>query len=65
MRIHTKIRKTGGFHSDFLGLGSDDLDRIASRVADIYEIEVDDISLKGKQQKKVKARSLFCYSSSS
>jgi chromosomal replication initiation ATPase DnaA len=42
-------------------MGSDDLDRIISRVADIYEIEVDDISLKGKQQKRVKAMSLFCY----
>ena len=31
---------------------SDDLDRIASRVADVYEIEVDDIRLKGKQQKR-------------
>ena len=39
----------------------DDLDRIASRVADIYEIEVDEIFLKGKQQKRVKARSLFCF----
>ena len=39
----------------------DDLDRIASRVAEICEIEVNDISLKGKRQKRVKARSLFCY----
>jgi chromosomal replication initiation ATPase DnaA len=30
-------------------------------VADIYEIEVDDMGLKGKQKKRVKARSLFCY----
>ena len=30
-------------------------------MADIYEIEIDDISLKGKQQKWVKPRSLFCY----
>jgi hypothetical protein len=38
-----------------------DLDRIASRVAEIYKIEVKDIFLKGKQQKRVKPRSLFCY----
>ncbi|MCP4261915.1 MAG: transposase [Planctomycetes bacterium] len=38
-----------------------DLDRIASRVAQIYKIEVNDIFLKGKQQKRVKPRSLFCY----
>ncbi len=38
-----------------IGLGSDDLVRIASRVASIYEIEVDDISLKGKQQKRIKS----------
>ena len=37
-----------------------DLDRIAARVAEIYGIEVDEIFLKGKQQKRVKARSLFC-----
>ena len=29
-------------------------------MTDIYEIEVDDISLKGKQ-KKGKSRNLFCY----
>jgi REP-associated tyrosine transposase len=38
-----------------------DLDRIASRVAEIYKIEVNNILLKGKQQKRVKPRSLFCY----
>ena len=38
-----------------------DLGRIAERVAEICEIERDDIFLKGKQQKRVKARSLFCY----
>ena len=30
-------------------------------MADIYEIDVNNISLKGKQQKRIKARSLFCY----
>jgi len=38
-----------------------DLGRIAGRVAEICEIERDDIFLKGKHQKRVKARSLFCY----
>ena len=38
-----------------------DLDRVAARAAAIYGIEVDDIYLKGKQQKRVKARSLFCF----
>jgi len=38
-----------------------DLDQVAARVAEIYGIEVEDIFLKGKQQKKVKARSLFCF----
>ena len=38
-----------------------DLDRIASRVAEIFKLEVNDIFLKGKQQKRVKPRSLFCY----
>jgi putative transposase len=38
-----------------------DLGRIAERVAEIYDIERDDIFLRGKQQRRVKARSLFCY----
>ena len=38
-----------------------DLDQVAARVAEIYGIEVDDIFLKGKKQKRVKARSLFCF----
>jgi hypothetical protein len=38
-----------------------DLGGIASRVAEIYEIDVDDIFLKSKHQKRVKARSLFCF----
>ena len=38
-----------------------DLDQVAGRVAEIYGIEVGDIFLKGKQQKRVKARSLFCF----
>jgi putative transposase len=38
-----------------------DLDRIAARVAEIYEMDMEDIFLKGKQRKRVKARSLFCY----
>ncbi len=39
----------------------DFLDRVSARVAEIYGIEVDDIFLKGKQQIRVKARSLFCF----
>ena len=38
-----------------------DLDRVAARVAEIFGIEGKDIFSKGKQQKKVKARSLFCF----
>jgi hypothetical protein len=38
-----------------------DLNRIASRVAEIYNIEVKDTFLKGKHQKRVKPRGLFCY----
>jgi len=38
-----------------------DFDRVAARVAEIYEVGADDIFLRGKQQKRVKARSLFCY----
>ena len=44
-----------------MGVGSVDLDGIASRVTEICDIQVNDIFLKGKQQKRVKARSLFCY----
>ena len=42
-------------------VGSADLDRFASRAADIYKIGVNEIFLKGKQQKKQKPRSFFCY----
>lgn len=38
-----------------------DLDRVAARVAEIFEIGADDIFMKGKQQKRVKPRSLFCF----
>ena len=38
-----------------------DLDRIALRVAEIFSLVANDIFLKGKQQKRVKPRSLFCY----
>jgi REP element-mobilizing transposase RayT len=38
-----------------------DLGRIAARVAEIFEMKADDILSKGKQQRKVKARSLFCF----
>ena len=38
-----------------------DLNRVAVKVSEIYDIDVDDFLSRGKQQKKVKARSLFCY----
>ncbi|MBW1790034.1 MAG: transposase [Deltaproteobacteria bacterium] len=38
-----------------------DADRIVERVAEIYEMDPRDILSKGKQQQKVKARSLFCF----
>jgi putative transposase len=37
-----------------------DLDRIAKRVAEIYELKEGHILSKGKQQSKVRARSLVC-----
>jgi len=41
-------------------LGYDE-ERIAQRVAEIYGIEPSEVLAKGKQQRKVKARSLFCF----
>ena len=38
-----------------------DLDGIAKRVAEIYGMEPREIYSKGKQKRKVKARSLFCF----
>jgi putative transposase len=38
-----------------------DINRIAERVADIYGIEKEEVLLKGRQQWKVKARSLLCF----
>jgi putative transposase len=38
-----------------------DLDRIAERIAAIYEMAPRDVLPKGRQQQKVKARSLFCF----
>lgn len=38
-----------------------DLGNIAELVAEIYDPERNDILLRGKQQKRVKDRSLFCY----
>lgn len=38
-----------------------DLDNVAKRVAEIYEMELGDVFLKGKHRKSVKARSLLCY----
>ena len=38
-----------------------DLDRIAEKVAEIYGMEPREILSRGKQQRKVKARSLCCF----
>ncbi len=38
-----------------------DLKRVAQRVAEIYEMELDEVFSKGRQDQKVKARSLLCY----
>ena len=38
-----------------------DLERVAARVAEICGTETGEIYMKGKQRKRVKARSLFCY----
>ena len=38
-----------------------DLDRIAERVAEVLGMKPDDVFLKGRQDKKVKARSLLCF----
>ena len=38
-----------------------DLDRVAIRVSEFYGIDPEDILAKGKQRKRVQARSLFCH----
>ena len=38
-----------------------DADRIAERVAEIYDMDPREFLSKGKQQLKVRARSLFCF----
>ena len=38
-----------------------DADRIAKRVAEIYDMDSREFLSKGKQQLKVRARSLFCF----
>ena len=38
-----------------------DLNQVAVKASKLYDIDVDDILSKGKQQQKVKARSLFCH----
>ena len=37
------------------------MDRIAERVAEIYGMEPHEIMSRGKQPRKVKVRSLFCF----
>ncbi len=38
-----------------------DLDRVASRVAEVLGLNPDEVFSKGRQDRKVKARSLFCF----
>jgi len=38
-----------------------DLDRIAGRVAEVFDIDPDEVFSRGRQDKKVKARSLLCF----
>ena len=38
-----------------------DLNSVVMKVSEIFKIDAEEILSKGKQQKKVKARSLFCY----
>jgi hypothetical protein len=38
-----------------------DLDRIAKRVAEIYGMEQHEVFSKGRQQRRVKAKSLLCF----
>ena len=38
-----------------------DANRIAQRVAEIYDMDPSEFFSKGKQQRKVRARSLFCW----
>jgi REP element-mobilizing transposase RayT len=38
-----------------------DLDRIAERVAEVLGMDSDEVYLKGRQDRRVKARSLFCF----
>ena len=38
-----------------------DLDRIAKMVAEVYGMEEHEVFSKGRQQRKVKARSLLCF----
>ena len=47
-------------HYELKRLGYD-ADRIAGRVAEIYDMDVREVLSRGKQQQKVKARSLFCF----
>ena len=41
-----------------------DLDRIAERVAEVLDVEKDEVYSKGRQTKKVNARSLLCFRAS-
>jgi REP element-mobilizing transposase RayT len=38
-----------------------DLERVAQRVAEVYKMETEEVFSQGRQQRKVKARSLLCF----
>ncbi len=38
-----------------------DLEKIAERVAEIYRVKVQEVSARGREQRRVSARSLFCF----
>jgi len=38
-----------------------DLDRLESKVSELYHIDIDDLYARGRQKRRVEARSLFCY----
>lgn len=74
MKSDERILGESGFVTDILSRADEksehhyqvkrqgyDLDRIAARVAEIYGIAGEHVFLKDKQQKRVKARSLFCF----
>ena len=58
--VHSQAEEKYERHYELKSQGYD-LDRIAERVAEIYGMETREIMSRGKQPRKVKARSLFCF----